>query len=396
MLWHVRALLEDRPGALASLAASCGEQNVNVLGLEIFPTADGRVLDALVLHTPGGWDASDVEQLCLLAGATGPTAVACSAHALEDQPVRWVRAAASVAAAPARLETQLARLLEALPDEGTPGMEVLVLDGGPGPTVRLTRGVAFTEAEVARATELRRLAAAALATREEAPPPGASQPSPTRVTSPAATLTAPAPTGTPVLRAGTAADVPAVLAMHERCSAETLRRRYHAPAPRLRERLALALLEPAGGQSMVLVADEEVVGVGMLVEGPDGTELGLMIEDRWQRQGHGTRMLRALAVEAARRGADEVVCAVEPDNDAVLRTIGRSGLRALVSYADGLTQYKVLVARLAGRGHPRRRSNRPAMGEITTPLVSLLHERSELREIYRPAAAIDQAVRGGA
>jgi hypothetical protein len=36
------------------------------------------------------------------------------------------------------------------------------------------------------------------------------------------------------------------------------------------------------------------------------------------------------------------------------------------------------------------------MGEVTTPLVALLEGRPELREVYPPAALIDQAVRGGA
>jgi hypothetical protein len=36
------------------------------------------------------------------------------------------------------------------------------------------------------------------------------------------------------------------------------------------------------------------------------------------------------------------------------------------------------------------------MGEVTTPLVALLRDRSELREVYPPADFIDQAVRGGA
>ena len=71
MLWQVRASLEDRPGTLAALAVSCGEQLVNILGLQIFPAADGRVVDELVLHTPGGWGPREVEQLCAGAGGLG-------------------------------------------------------------------------------------------------------------------------------------------------------------------------------------------------------------------------------------------------------------------------------------------------------------------------------------
>ena len=45
MLWQVRTLLEDRPGALAALSVGCGDQLVNILGLQIFPAPDGRVVD---------------------------------------------------------------------------------------------------------------------------------------------------------------------------------------------------------------------------------------------------------------------------------------------------------------------------------------------------------------
>jgi ribosomal protein S18 acetylase RimI-like enzyme len=401
MLWQVRALLEDRPGALAALASSCGARNVNVLGLEIFPGVDGRVVDQLVLHTPGGWNAGDVARLCELAGVASPAVTPCSAHALEDQPVRWVRAAGAVAERPDRLEQTLARLLDAQPLDGLSGYEELVLDDGPGPAVRLHRRTPFTDTEVARATELRRIAArapspvtdrAVAATRVRGPSTGGQS------LSDVWSQGSGAPPGAEqlVLRPGTGADVDAVVALHERCSAETVRRRYHAPVPSVSRRLARALLEPVEGASLVLVHGAEVVGLGVLAGGPDGPELGLMVEDRWQRQGHGSRMMRALALEAAGRGAETVTCVVEPDNDAVLHTIRRAGLRALVSYSDGRTQYKVLVARLAGKGGPRRRPNRPAMGAVTAGLVSLLHQRSDLREVYPPAAALDQAVRGGA
>ncbi|MGH3371789.1 MAG: ACT domain-containing protein, partial [Nocardioidaceae bacterium] len=125
MLWQVRALLHDRPGAMAALAAACGERSVNILGLQIFPAADGRVVDELVLHTPGGWTAWDVEDLCVLAGVADPVVAECSAHALEDQPVRYLRAAQAVTDRPELLEVQLCRLLDAYPADGAAEHETL-------------------------------------------------------------------------------------------------------------------------------------------------------------------------------------------------------------------------------------------------------------------------------
>lgn len=371
MFWQVRALLDDRPGALAALAVSCGDQLVNILGLQIFPTADGRVVDELVLHTPGGWSAEDVEQLCVLAGVDRPTVTACSARALEDPAVRHVRAARVVFEEPELLEEQLCRLLDAFPADGLPGLGSLVLDDHEGPPVRLSRRVPFTDTELARASELRRVASGT--------EPGVR-----------------AEPGDVLLRRGTVADADALIAMHRRCSSETVYRRYHAPMSRVTPRLARSLLEPADGLSMVLVMDGGVVGAGLLASGPGGPELGIMVEDRWQRRGLGTRLLRALVEEAAHLGLERVTCIVQPDNEAVLPTIHRAGLQARVSLADGLTRYQIPLRRVRESASLRKRSNRPAMGEITTPLVALLHGRRELREVYPAADLIDQAVRGGA
>jgi GNAT superfamily N-acetyltransferase len=388
MMWQVRALLEDRPGALAALAAACGTQSVNILALQIFPAADGRVVDELVLSTPGGWAASDVEQLCDLAGVHDASVVSCSPRALEDQAVGYLRAAAVVVEEPGLLEDQLARLLGAFPDDGIPGFETLRLDEGDGPHVGLSRAVAFTDTEHARAAELRRLAASVLGSG--APAPG---PRPTPVD----------PVPEVVLRPGTLADASAVVAMHARCSADTVHRRYHAPMPRVSPRFARSLLAPSGGLSLVATVGADVVAIGMLAPDPtrqdspaDGIEAGLMVEDRWQGQGLGARLLHELALAAAHSGRDEITCLVQPRNDAVLRAVHRAGLRARVSQEDGVTRYRIPVARLVETDAPRRPRNRPAMGEVTTPLVGLLHARRELREVYPPADLIDQAVRGGA
>jgi GNAT superfamily N-acetyltransferase len=389
MMWQVRALLEDRPGALAALAAACGTRSVNILALQIFPAADGRVVDELVLSTPGGWAASDVEQLCDLAGVHDASVASCSPRALEDRAVGYLRAATVVVEQPELLEDQLARLLGAFPDDGVPGLETLRLDEGGGPRVRLSRAVAFTDTEHARAAELRRLAAAVLGSGASAPGGGTApvDPAPPEV----------------VLRPGTLADASAVVAMHARCSSDTVHRRYHAPMPRVSPRFARSLLAPVGGLSLVATVGADVVAIGMLAPAPTerddpagSIEAGLMVEDRWQRQGLGTRLLHELAVAAAHSGRDEITCLVQPRNDAVLRAVHRAGLHARVSQEDGVTRYRIPVARLVETDAPRRRSKRPVMGEVTAPLVGLLHARRELREVYPPADLVDQAVRGGA
>lgn len=436
MMWKVRALLEDRPGAMAALAASCGEQAVNILGLQIFPTADGRVVDELVLHAPGGWTRADVERLCVLAGVDDPAITPCSAHALEDQPVRYLRAAQILAAEPERIEEVLCWLLDASPDDGLPGTESLRLDDGNSPAIALSRrGSSFTDTEVARAQELRRLVSpevpgrgSPLGVTASSPAPasarGAGEPAhaprgtqapiaPTRREAAApATDPVPAspeapshrmPPGSPILRTGSAEDTEALTAMHLRCSAQTLNRRYHAPVPHVTPRMARALLAPPAGASMLLTVGPDVIAAGMFcpdetAEEPGQADLGLLVEDAWQRRGQGARLLRALAVEAANRGLETLVCMVQPDNEAVLRTIRRAGLRVRATYVDGLAKYRIPVSKLRASAQEtgRQRSRRPPMGVVTSGLVPLLHHRPELREVCQPADLIDQAVRGGA
>lgn len=398
MLWQVRALLEDRPGAMAALAVGCGDRNVNILGLQIFPAADGRVVDELVLHTPGGWDADDVADLCVAAGVADPTVAPCSPHALEDQPVRYLRAAQVVVDRPDLLEQQLCALLDADPAGLAPAPPgALVLDDTPGPRLALSREVPFTDTELARAAELRRLAAgdAESAEGEEGGDTAPALGSVGVVAPPRSD----AGLGVVTLRPGRPADVAALMAMHGRCSAETVYRRYHAPVPHLSPRLARALLAPRHGLSIVATVGDEVVGVGMIAFEDDTADLGIMVEDRWQRKGHGARLLRALAMAAAEQGVETMTCLVQPDNRAVLATVHRAGLRARVSFSDGFNRYTVPIGDLAPGGAARRaerRRNRPSMSEITAPLVALLHDRAELREVYPAADLLDQAVRGGA
>lgn len=378
MLWKVRALLEDRPGAMAALAAGCGERSVNILGLQIFPAADGRVLDELVLHGPDGWSSGDVERLFLAAGVEAAQVTGCAPQDLEDQPVRYLRAAQLVREEPDRLEPVLCRLLHAVPGPGQTPETTLRLDDGAGPTVILARETGFTDTEVARARELRRLV------RGDGPSPATTGSGADRV---------------PALRLGTPGDADALAAMHDRCSAQTLYFRYHAPVARLTPRMARALLLPPAGTSLLLTVDGEVVAAGMFApdpaaEEPDTAELGLLVEDAWQQRGLGARLLRSLAQEAAGAGLETLSCLVLPENDAVLRTVDRAGLHAHARFVDGVVEYRVPVGPL--RGRRRRRGNRPAMGEVTSGLVSLLHERAELREVHPAADLIDQAVRGGA
>ena len=374
MHWRVRAHLQDRPGALAAVAGSCGDSQTNILALQVYPTHDG-VVDELIVHAPEEWTADDVKHSVHQAGARDPHVVPCTPHALQDPVVRHLRAALAVTADPASLQQQLGQLLEASPSPGEVDGHELVLDDDQAPPVRLARTVPFTATEHARAAALRQFAALP----RDAPPPAAAedQPGP----------------GETVLRPGTTDDVAGLIAMHARCSAETTRRRYHTAIPHLPARLPHALLTPDHGHSLVATHGPDLIGIATFARGHDGEhEVGLQVEDRWQRHGIGTRLLHALARQAAHQHIPRLVCLVQPDNNAVPATIRRAGFHPRLTMTDGLLQATIPLARPTRDAH----TNKTPMPEVTHGLVPLLHQRIELREVSPVATMIDHAVRGGA
>jgi GNAT superfamily N-acetyltransferase len=364
VLFQVRAVVRDRPGAVAALATSFGAAGVNILALDVLPTGGGCVVDELVLDTPDGWRPADVERLAAEAGVVSAVVRRASSRVLEDQPVRWLRAARLLVSEPSRIEEQLCSLLGAV--AAAPNQPAgLALVGGDGPPVRLARDVEFTDTEVGRAIELRLVAAAgaraesasaAQQARERRAEAGPQLPA---MTCPEARRR-PASREHVVVRPGCAADAEALVAMHERCSAEMLRRRYLAPVGQVTVHHARTLLEPAEGRSVVVLEGEALVGAGLVTAVGDRRVLALHIEDDRQRRGYGARLLRALAVEAALLDWEEVVCVAQSGDSAVLSTVRRAGLLALVSYADGTCQYTVPLARL--RDAVRAEASRAAAG----------------------------------
>ncbi|GAA2809913.1 GNAT family N-acetyltransferase [Kribbella solani] len=287
MLWKIRTELADRPGALAELAARCGADDINILSLEVF-TAESGAVDELVVSTSPSWSADDLAALAAEAGCLNTIVRACQADVLSDAPTRYLRAVLRLLDDPLSVDDELGELQGF--DEYTP-------------------------AEWARADVLAEIAGK-LADRLESPEgprPGS---------------------GVPELRQATVADAEAVVAMHERCSYETRARRYHVPMPRLTARTARHLSAPAGGMSVVACVDDAVVGMATVAPweelGSTTMEIAVLVEDGWQRQGIGLRLLRQAVGEARLLGADRVVCLVQPRNDAMLRTLHRLRMRSRV------------------------------------------------------------------
>ena len=115
MFYRVRTSLHERPGALAVLAARCGEAGLNILGLQIFPDL-GRVTDELVVSVPDAWTAAAVAELVSGAGGDEVSVEPCTTHDLIDQPTRWLAAAHDVVGSPELLPALLEKLLGPHPE----------------------------------------------------------------------------------------------------------------------------------------------------------------------------------------------------------------------------------------------------------------------------------------
>jgi GNAT superfamily N-acetyltransferase len=110
MFYRVRTRLADSPGALARLARDCGDAEVNILALQIYPEL-GAVTDDLVVETPDAWTAAAVVELVSGAGGDEVSVVPCATHDLVDQPTAWLRAAKTVMDDPESLPSALTGLL---------------------------------------------------------------------------------------------------------------------------------------------------------------------------------------------------------------------------------------------------------------------------------------------
>lgn len=296
MLWKIRTELADRPGALAELAARCGADDINILSLEVF-TSEGGAIDELVVSTGVGWTAEQLTALVAEAGCVRTTVRPCQADVLSDAPTRYLRAVLRILDDPCTVDEELERLQ---------GLDE------------------YTAAEWARAdvlVEIAGLLAEKFDTVVEGPRPGS---------------------GVPAVRMAGIADAEAVIAMHDRCSFESRTRRYHVPMPRLTLRTARHLSAPAGGVSLVAEVNGAVIGMATAApweelgsEGISVMEVAVLVEDGWQRQGLGSQLLAGLIREARSLGADRVVCMVQPENQAMIRTIERLRMRTMVVNSGG-------------------------------------------------------------
>jgi ribosomal protein S18 acetylase RimI-like enzyme len=319
-LWRIRATVDDRPGYLSVLTASLALRSVNILAVQVHTTEEGAVDDFLV-DAPDALTEADVMAAVLKGRGRDAFVTRAEAQGLADQPTRTLALAGRLVHEPDTLGETLVALLDATDVRWRPGEVTeqpgfhggrMTLSDPSGGSYEVLRALpAFTPAEYARAQALVELAGTVVRQRRE------------RVTlllADGAEL---------VLRPATKDDLAAVQELHESCSVATLRRRYLSGAVPGETRLR-RLLEPAGGVTLVATAaDGAVVAMAHLITEGDLGEVALLIEDRWQRRGLGTALLRRLYAHAERAGFAAVIAHTGADNVAMLRTLRRLGAGAI-------------------------------------------------------------------
>ena len=319
-LWRIRATVEDKPGYLSVLTASLALRAVNILAVQVHTTEGGAVDDFLV-DAPDSMAEPDLAAAVARGRGRDIWVSRANAQVLVDPPTWALALAGRVVRDPGALGEALRQLLDGDRVLWRPaaGRSAYGFDSGvmrlPDPAgggYEISRAEpAFTPAEYARAQALVDLAGAA--TRE--------------VAHPAVLLLA---DGTElILRPPTAEDLPALRAMHARCSPESRRRRYltGTAGPSLAQ--LSRLLEPDRSTTLVVeVAADRVVAMANLVAEGALAEVALLVEDAWQRRGLGTALLRRLAAQAVRAGHAALVAHTYADNAPMLRALRRLGPHA--------------------------------------------------------------------
>ncbi|SNT31375.1 Protein N-acetyltransferase, RimJ/RimL family [Asanoa hainanensis] len=318
-LWRIRATVDDRPGYLSVLTASLALKAVNILAVQVHTTEAGAV-DEFLVDAPHVLTEADLRAAVEKGRGRDAWIAPAEAQGLADQPTRVLGLATRLVRDPDALGDALRTLLDADAVTWRPagptraGMRAgsMVLPDPTGGRYDVLRAQPdFTPAEYARAQALVDVAAAAARSADLTTlllPDGAEL----------------------VLRPATPDDLPALVAMHERCSAGTRRQRYltgdGVPGPAQLGRLLDAsrvrtLLAAVPGVTSV----DTVVAMANLVMEGSLAELSVVVEDGWQRRGVGTALVRRALAHAERLGCAAVLAHTTVDNLAMERTLRRLG-----------------------------------------------------------------------
>jgi GNAT superfamily N-acetyltransferase len=112
-------------------------------------------------------------------------------------------------------------------------------------------------------------------------------------------------------------DAPRLRRMYERCSAETIYRRFMTPVPRFTDRMLRILVDVDGHDREALCATtgDEIIAVARYHRtGATEAEFAVEVEDAWHRLGLGRLLSRLIGERARANGIAMLVGAMLADN----------------------------------------------------------------------------------
>lgn len=363
-LWRLRTTVADTPGSLGRVCTALAGSGVDIVTLQTHPLTHATV-DEFLLRAPAPLTAAALVLTVADAGGSDTWLERADAHDLVDPPTRMLALAARTALDPAELPLALRQLfgrcsIRHTPDDPRGGdartrggvdsgadvdtdsdmdtldATVMRLRDPSGGTLTVRRDhLPFTPTEFARARALVALDAQL----------GVRLPAGRR------TLPVPEGGGFTIRRAG-ADDHAAALALHARCTPETLQRRYHGPVGDA-DRYLDHLLGPRFGRSLAVeTPGGRMVALGHLLWDGDESEVALLVEDAWQRRGIGTALLRALLELAAEAGRESVYAVTRSTNSAMIAAMRGLGLPLDYQVEDGTLVITAPLPVASGAGSP--------------------------------------------
>jgi len=327
-VWRVRSTVRDTPGSLAGLTASLACRSVNILSMQVHAVPDG-VVDEFLVDAPVG--ARDIAAAVELGGGWDVTVEEADPHELVDIPTRILSMVTQDVAGGVDLARATRTLLgdcdlrwdaTGEPTDGPAGTSMRLRDpeGGVLTVTRPRRDL--TPAEYARvramldldrefATWLRAQHSVVLLTSGDE-------------------LT--------VRQAGSA-DVPALAAMHGRCSRRSRRLRYLTGGTCPSAAELTRMVNRRHGRTLVVEhADGRIVAMANLMHDGAAAEAALLVEDSWQRKGIGTMLLRRLTT--ATPDTRHAYAVTEQSNAPMLSLLRRAGAE-VDRVEDGLAHVKI-------------------------------------------------------
>ncbi|KDN87383.1 GNAT family N-acetyltransferase [Kitasatospora cheerisanensis] len=337
VLWRLRTTVADTPGSLARVCAALAERQVNIVSMQAHPLPDCTV-DEFIVRAPAALPRAGLTAAVAAGGGRDIWTDRADAHELVDVPRQVLALATRTALDAAELPVALRQLfgraaIRQYPGRGSaaqPGVDghLMRLPLPNGDLLELSRpNLPFTPTEFARARALVEL--------DTVLGP--------RVPQVEARISRPAGDDLTVRRA-TPADKAAAVAMHGRCSPESLRRRYHGPVKDA-DRYLDHLLDPRHGQTLAVeTAQGRLVALSHLMWDDEGAEIALLVEDAWQRRGLGVDLVRRMAALALEAGVGTVYAVTTAANTGLISTMRRLSAPLDYQVEDGTL---VITAHLA-------------------------------------------------